>query len=213
MSKYSTEIRKTFNSEYVKVFLANNNELSDVRLRLIALQSVKRVNISNNNSDLTVYPKMPFSAIETKEQVENALTSYYGDSNIDNSTLKDAIEIRDTFSSNSKAHKCYNDAIAKIVEGKYERNILDDIRLALELYLKEILGNSKPLEKQNSVLKDFLEKKGMSEELVKTHTQSLFNLCNFFNNHAKHDYKVKYEEVDTVIGYANQIMKGIQNTR
>ena len=213
MSKYSTEIRKTFNSEYVKVFLANNNELSDVRLRLIALQSVKRVNISNNNSDLTVYPKMPFSAIETKEQVENALVSYYGDSNIDNSTLKDAIEIRDALSSNSKAYKCYNDAIAKIVEGKYERNALDDIRLALELYLKEVLGNNKPLEKQNSVLKDFLEKKGMSEELVKTHTQSLFNLCNFFNNHAKHDYNVKYEEVDTVIGYANQIMKSIQNTR
>lgn len=211
MPKYSTEIRKVFDTTYIKVFLADNNDLSDVQTILKGLQSVKGVNISNDNRDLTVYPRPPFNASEIKGYVETALSSYYSNSKKDSQTVEDAIEIRDAFSSNSKVRKCYNDAIGKMAEGKYDRNSVDDVRLALEIYLKEVLGNDKPLEKQNAALKEYLADHDVSEELIKTHTQSLFNLCNFFNNHAKHDYNVKSEEVDSAIGYANQIMKSLLN--
>lgn len=211
MPKYSTEIRKVYDTTYIKVFLADNNDLSDVQTILKALSSVKSVNISNDNRDLTVYPRPPFNASEIKGYVETALSSFYSNSKKDSQTVKEAMEIRDALSSNSKVRKCYNDAIGKMAEGKYDRNSVDDIRLALELYLKEVLGNDKPLEKQNASLKEYLEDNNMSEELIKTHTQSLFNLCNFFNNHAKHDYNVKSEEVDSAIGYANQIMKSLLN--
>ena len=210
MPKYSTEIGIVGNNTFIKVFLANNNDLPKVQTSLTALQSVKKVNITNNR-DLTVYPKPPFDARNTQKYVESALASFYSSSSIDSQTIKDAMEIRDALSSDSKVRKSYNDAIEKIAEGRYSRNSVDDIRVALEMYLKEVLGNNQPLEKQTTNLKQFYRQKKMSGELISMHTQSLNNLCNFFNNHAKHDYNIKSEEVDVAIGYANQIMKSLLN--
>ena len=210
MPKYSTEIRKSPREEYIKVFLANNNELTSVKERLELIRSVRRVNISNENRDLTVYVKQPFSAKEAIEHIKKSLDAYYSGTGCrDSELLKEVLEIRNSLSLDSKARKCYNDALSKMVEAKYDRNCLDDIRLALELFLKEILKNDKPLEKQSAALKAYFEQKKMSSELIKVNTQSLFNLCEFFNNHTKHDYNVRHHEVDTVIGYANQIMKSI----
>ena len=209
MPKYSTEIRKAPREQYIKVFLADNSDLATVRERLELVQSVRRVNISNDNRDLTVYVKQPFSAKEAETHVKQTMDVFYSESGKDAETIKDLQVIRDSLPVGSKVRKCYDDALSKMVAAKYDRNSLDDIRLALELYLKEVLGNDKPLEKQSSALKVHLEQKKMSSELVNVHTQSLFNLCNFFNNHSKHDYNVKREEVDAAIGYANQIMKSI----
>lgn len=207
MPKYSTEIRSVYDKPYIKVFLADNNDLQIVQQRLGLLHSIRRVNISNDNKDLTVYAKAPFSAKDAESQIKNVLDVFYNATGISNSTIDEIREVRDTIPVSSKVRKCYDDALSKIIEGKYDRNSLDDIRLALELQLKEGLGNNKALEDQNRPLKEYLIKKKMSEELINVHTQALFNLCNFFNNHAKHDYNVKREEVDMAIGYANQIMK------
>ena len=76
MPKYSTEIRKVFETTYVKVFLADNNDLPEIQTRLKALQSVKSVSISNNNRDLTIYPKPPYDATETMGYVETALSAF-----------------------------------------------------------------------------------------------------------------------------------------
>jgi hypothetical protein len=211
MPKFSTEIRTTFDKPYIKVFLANNSDLATVKERLDLLQSVRRVNISNDNRDLTVYVKQPFSANEAETYVKQTIEAFYSESGNDTETIMCVRQIRNALHTNSKVRKCYDDALNKIITAKYDRNSLDDIRLALELYLKEVLGNDKPLEKQNNALKEYLEDKKVSSELVNVHTQSLYNLCKFFNNHAKHDYNVKREEVDSVIGYANQIMKSILN--
>lgn len=211
MPKYSTEIRQAPKEQYIKVFLADNSEMQDAKERLELVHSVRKVNVSNDNRDLTIYVKPPFSAKEAEEQVKKALEQFYDNSGISRSTVEDAKGIRDTLPANSKVRKCYDDALAKMVEAKYERNNMDDIRLALELYLKEVLGNDKPLEKQASSLKDYYTKKKVSNELISTHTQSLHHLCDFFNNHAKHDYNVKREEIDSVVGYVNQIMKSLIN--
>lgn len=211
MPKYSTEIRQAPKEQYIKVFLADNTDLPAVQERLGLVQSVRKVNISNDNRDLTIYVKPPFSAKEAEEHVKKVMGLFYDASGISSSTIDDVKGVRDSLPVNSKVRKCYDDALGKMIEAKYDRNNLDDIRLALELYLKEVLGNDKPLEKQSSSLKEFYEQKKVSSELISTHTQSLHNLCNFFNNHAKHDYNVKREEVDSAIGYANQIMKSLIN--
>ena len=211
MAKYTTEIRKAFDTDYIKVALADNNDLEEIKKRLELVQPVRKVNISNDHRDLTVYIKPPFSAEEAKKHVEAALDVAYEQSSVSSPTLDDVIAIRNSLPAKSKARKCYDDALNKMIETKYDRNCLDDIRLSLELYLKEVLENDRPLEKQTSVLKEFYKQKRVSGELISAHTQSLNALCNFFNNHTKHDYNVKREEVDLVIGYANQIMKSIIN--
>ncbi|MDE7089033.1 MAG: hypothetical protein K2O54_02835, partial [Prevotella sp.] len=185
MAKYATEIRKTFNTDYIKVVLADNNDLEEIKKRLELVQSVHKVNISNNHRDLTVYIKPPFSAGEAEIHVKAALSVAYEQSGISSSTLDDVIVIRDSLPAESKARKCYDDALNKMIEAKYDRNCLDDIRLSLELYLKEVLGNDKPLEKQTASLKEFYNKRNVSSELIETHTSSLHNLCHFFNNHTK----------------------------
>lgn len=207
MPKYSTEIRKVFQTFCLKVWLADNNDLPDVRIRLLALQSVKNVNITNN--DLTVYPKPPYSVNETKISVETALETFYSSSAISSSTIEEAKTIRDSLATDSKAKKCYNDALSKLSEGKYDRNTIDDLRLALETELKDVLGNGKPLEKQTTYLKEYYEKKGLANELINAHTTSFTFLCRYFNNHAKHDYNVSKNDMDTAISYANQIMRSL----
>ncbi len=46
----------------------------------------------------------------------------------------------------------YNHALEKYRGGVFERNVLDDLRLALELLLREVLGNDRSLENQIPLL-------------------------------------------------------------
>lgn len=64
-----------------------------------------------------------------------------------------------------KSGKLFQDAIEKLNEGKYDRNLLDDLRLSLEVLLREILRNNKSLEKQKEDLGKYLENRGTSKEL------------------------------------------------
>lgn len=211
MGKYSTEVRNAFDTIYTKVFLAEHNDLQNVANILQTLRSVRKVNLSNGNSDLTVYSKNPFSAQETKEEVDKALEAYYSSSIISKSSIADTMSVRDSFTIGSKERMCYNDAISKIAEGRYDRNTVDDFRLALETYLKKVLGNNKPLEKQTSSLKEHYKRKGLANELIKLHTTSLTYLCDYFNNHAKHDYDVNKIDINTAVDYTNLIIKSLSN--
>ena len=211
MPKYSTDIREVFEKQYIKVFLADTSDLEKVQKRLELIHSIRKVNISNDTRDLTVYAKQPFSAKEVEEHVQQVMEVFYSESENDTTVINELREIRESLPVSSKVRKCYNDALNKMIAAQYNRNCLDDIRLALELYLKEVLNNQNPLEKQNTALKDYLKRRGMSSELINVQTQSLSNLCHFFNNHTKHDYNVKREEVDTVVGFSNQIMRGLLN--
>jgi hypothetical protein len=59
----------------------------------------------------------------------------------------------------------YAEAIQKYEQGVYLRNLLDDLRLSLELLLKEILENRKSLEKQTAPLGQHMKSAGGSKEL------------------------------------------------
>ena len=51
-----------------------------------------------------------------------------------------------------RAQEVYKSGITKYTAKNYERNILDDMRLSLELLVKQFLGNEKSLENQVSML-------------------------------------------------------------
>jgi len=74
MPEYKTEIRETFNKEYLKVFLKDKSRLQEVQIVLGNLPSVKNVNITaNTETDLTVYPNRVYSAAEMQAEVEETL--------------------------------------------------------------------------------------------------------------------------------------------
>lgn len=63
-----------------------------------------------------------------------------------------------------EVQKLYNHALEKYRGGVFERNVLDDLRLSLELLLREVLSNDKSLDNQNPLLGQYLKDRGGSTE-------------------------------------------------
>lgn len=84
MPDFKIEQRETYSKEYLKVFLRDKTKFQIIRTLLTELQSVKNVNITENNeTDLTVYPSKLYTADETTKELEVALNSYFNGSPID----------------------------------------------------------------------------------------------------------------------------------
>lgn len=80
---YSTEIRSSFDTSYVKVFFKDDSLAEDARKAVLSRNSVKNVNITESGSKdhpgntLTVYPKPMYSGIECEKEVKAALDDFF----------------------------------------------------------------------------------------------------------------------------------------
>lgn len=107
------------------------------------------------------------------------------------------------------ALKSYNDAIEKRQKGIYQRNLLDDLRLALELLLKDILNNGKSLENQKSELGTFIEGIRGSKEFTNMFIKLIEYFSKYQNEHVKHDDQVVEIEIDFMVDITSAFMKSI----
>ena len=105
------------------------------------------------------------------------------------------------------ALKQYDSALAKYEGGIFERNTLDDMRLAFELLVKDLLGNNKSLENQISDLGSRLKAKGASDELRNMVVKIIEYYTKFQNNHVKHNDAVNCDEIEYVIELTSVVMK------
>ena len=103
----------------------------------------------------------------------------------------------------------FDQAKAKYDLGGLGRNVLDDLRLALEKLLHAVLNNQKSLENQLPPLGKQLKEKGASKELVNMLDKLLRYYCDFQNDHVKHDDDVKEEEIEIVFEMTAAFMKHI----
>lgn len=81
----------------------------------------------------------------------------------------------------------YQDALTKFENKLFTRNILDDLRLSLELLLKAILKNNKSLENQIEYLGKHLKEKGCSKELTNMFNKLVDYYCQYQNSHVKYN--------------------------
>lgn len=95
------------------------------------------------------------------------------------------------------AQAVYKSGITKYSEKKYERNILDDMRVSLELLVKQILNNDKSLENQTAELGKRLQ--GYHSELKNLIIKTIDYLCKYQNHYVKHNDAVIPEEIDYII--------------
>lgn len=102
----------------------------------------------------------------------------------------------------------YTTAENQYLEGKYQREVLDNIRLSLELLLKDILGNSKSLENQKmqTVLKE-LKNEEVSTPLRNMITAFLGYFYTFQNDLVKHNDDVTETEIEVVFEMTSSLMK------
>ncbi|MEW7291129.1 hypothetical protein [Aquimarina sp. 2304DJ70-9] len=111
----------------------------------------------------------------------------------------------------SEVASLYQSALDKINEGKNERNLLDDLRLSYELLLKNILGNNKSLENQDSELGRHLKEMNISSE-CRNMFQTLNNYYrNYQNTYVKHNDKVKSKEVSLILNLTSSMVNFLIN--
>lgn len=81
------------------------------------------------------------------------------------------------------------------------RDCIDNLRLALELLLKELLQNEKSLENQISNISIYQEKLGIGKEIRNTFQKTLECFNKYQNEHVKHDDSIRnIHEVEFIFG-------------
>ena len=105
--------------------------------------------------------------------------------------------------------KLFNQARLKYDHGTFERNVLDDLRLSLELLLKQILNNNKPLEKQLPDVGSYLKTRGVSPQISNMFQKLLGCYVGYQNDYVKHTDKLKEEEIEFVFEITASFMKHV----
>ena len=103
--------------------------------------------------------------------------------------------------------KHYESALAKYDGGIFVGNTLDDLSLAFELLVKDIIGNGKSLENQISEIGTVLKTSGASVELRNMVQQVIKYYTDFQNNHVKHNDAVNGNEIEYIIELTSVVMK------
>ncbi|OCQ96050.1 hypothetical protein BCD64_11880 [Nostoc sp. MBR 210] len=88
------------------------------------------------------------------------------------------------------------------------RNLLDNLRFALELLLKNILHNNAPLEKQKHEIGNLFKKKGLHPQVLNLYKELLFNQYSHYQNDAvKHNDAFSLDEVEFMIYLTGNFMR------
>ena len=204
--KFYTEIREIFNKPYLKVKLLDTTQLKIVKNLIETSSSVHRCNVSQPTNDLTIYPNQFYSATETQTEVEKLLTGYFDGSILSVTTRPQCATIQTSLSPYQEAKQLYDKAIEGINVGRDYRHALDDLRLALETLLKNVLGNEKSLENQQDAIASYLGRKGVSNEIVGNVRVNLSGIARYFNEHEKHKNDIRTNEIDYIVTQANNII-------
>lgn len=108
----------------------------------------------------------------------------------------------------------------RINDGTVDRSLMDDLRLLIENFLQEYLGNKKSLENQfdtknDSPLKKDLKARGIESEKITWLEQVLSCFSNYQNTYVKHkkkyevysypDFEFNYLQIGAVIKYLSQL--------
>jgi hypothetical protein len=101
----------------------------------------------------------------------------------------------------------YNSALKKYEAGVFHRNLVDDLRLALEPLLKEIFDNSKSLENHPPSLGTFINDRRGSKELANMFRKLVEYYSKHQNSYAKHDSAVIEEEIEFIFEITSSFMK------
>lgn len=103
--------------------------------------------------------------------------------------------------------KVFDSAIQKQSHGLFKRNLIDDLRLSLELLLKLLLKNDKSLENQLPDIGQYLKKKGGSKEVTNMLSKLLDYYTKYQNSYVKHDDAVNELEIEIMCELTSSFMK------
>ena len=136
--------------------------------------------------------------LESVKDLKNKLFSQYPEYIPEGQHISTSELVKETqhwLSAYKKSFELYNSALDKLNKRIYQRNLIDDLRLSLELLLKELLNNDRPLEKQIAEVGQFQKNKGISPETTNMFNTLLDYYGKYQNKYAKHDDNVNEKEI------------------
>ena len=101
----------------------------------------------------------------------------------------------------------YNNALVKYEGQVFHRNLLDDLRLALEKLLCTVFSNDKALENQIRFVGSYIKKRGGSTELANMFVKLVNYYTKYQNSYVKHDDAVIVEEIEFIFEITSSFMK------
>jgi hypothetical protein len=184
------------------------NKRTALAQNLMAFSAPQRYRIIRELCDL---PSSKSKNTDATRNLKLALMSRYG--HLDSEKLgadvnKDLVmQARHWLDPFPEVLAIFNHAIEKYKSQIFVRNLLDDLRLALEKLVQVILGNEKSLENQLSGVGQFVKDRGGSPELSNMFVKLVNYYCKYQNNYVKHDNAVIEEEVEFVIEITAAFLK------
>lgn len=107
-----------------------------------------------------------------------------------------------------KTKKHYESALLKKSNQVFTRNLLDDLRCALESLVQNILNNEKSLENQNNDLGAFFKNKQISQYISNFYIDKVIKFfTDYQNNHVKHQDSYKEKEIDFIFEQTTVLMR------
>ena len=175
---------------------------------LMAVPSKDRYKVIKDMCEQNVFAPAHMGAVRA---LKLKLVTKYG--HLDDEGASDAInetlveQTRHWLEEFPDARKLFNDALEKQEHGAFKRNLLDDLRLALEKLLQCLFSNGKSLENQSGSLGAFLKGKGGSPELTNMFMKLLDYYAKYQNTYIKHDDAVVEEEIEFLFEITASFMK------
>lgn len=161
-------------------------------------------------NELVLHPRL--SVLDTVIDLKSKLYSQYPDYIPEGQSILKSPLITETkhwLKPFGKSYDLYNSALEKLNKSLYHRNLIDDLRLSLEVLLKELLGNEKPLEKQIADVGVYQKAKGISAETTNMFNTLLDYYSKYQNKYVKHDDNVNPKEIEFIVDLTSTFMKFI----
>ena len=204
--KIESEIKQisTDEGQRFQVNIYNSVDAVQRIARLSVLKCIKEAHITHSDEcyKVILYPDESYDL----GYIENAIEVAMRKNGVDNHLRVQRGMIKGMLEETPNSMKLYDDAIT-FLYGIDNRAALDNLRLCIEQLMKEILGNSKPLEKQKDDFGKYLKKKGLSNEIRTQAINTLDNFIRYQNNNVKHNFKEEYLEMDFVFSMGESLIK------
>lgn len=213
----ATEFRKLFNLAGHTAYFSNTKiwkvleQIDNYKEFVKAIQAVdwleglskskKEEFFKEVKEDIAISPGIDINV----EFIEESTVLYpKGAEELDEGTVNEVLR---WLSKYPEAQDNFQNALSSYGSGANPRNILDDLRLALETLFREVLNNKKRLKKQKKPLGQFQKNKGVPKYIREMYTGLIRLYADYQNENVKHKSKVEDREVEFIIYLTGTFMR------
>jgi hypothetical protein len=161
--------------------------------------------------ELCEHSKLPQPIPQSVNNLKIQLIARYGSQFgiVSSETLNVSLveDVQHWLSDYPESANLYDSALTKFNNNIFERNLLDDLRLSLELLLKHIFENGKSLENQIPNIGVFISSNGGSKEFSNMFRILVDYYSKYQNSFIKHNDAVIEEEVEFIFEMTSSFMK------